>query len=98
MKVIESSNTLKEIGFRELRADADSIIDAVSKGQSYIVKRKSKALFKIVPLDEEVWVTVIDFTEISSQGIEIEAVLAAMEDIKQTNPKKYGRSNSKVSR
>lgn len=95
MKFVESNPQPKEIGFRELRLETDEIIEAVNAGASYIVSRKSKPLFKIVPLEEEVWDTVIDFTELSPKGVDINAVLHVMDEMKQT--KKYGRSSTKIS-
>jgi antitoxin (DNA-binding transcriptional repressor) of toxin-antitoxin stability system len=98
MKVIESNlKKVREIGFRELRLDADSVILGVKNGESYIVKRNSRPLFRIVPLEEEVWETVIDFTEVAPEGVEIDTVLSAMDELKQENPRRYGRQSKKVS-
>jgi len=41
----------------------------VKKGQSFMVFKKSKPLFKISPIDEEYWEEVIDFTKIKKGGI-----------------------------
>lgn len=97
-RIIESQTDYEEIGFRELRNSSDEVIAGVGKGKSYVVKRKSKALFRIVPLEQEVWETVIDFDEIKSGGIEANDLLAEMEKAKRKNPKKYGRQNTKISR
>ncbi|MEK9196226.1 MAG: hypothetical protein AAB914_02545 [Patescibacteria group bacterium] len=91
MKIVESPAKYEEIGFRELRTASDDIIAGVGQGKSYIVKRKSKALFKIVPLEEAVWETVIDFTEISPKGVDADELLVQMDILKHKNPKKYGR-------
>lgn len=98
MKNIETPLKLPSIGFKELRENADAIIAQVEQGQSFVVKRHSKPLFRIVPLDEEVWNTVIDFGEIDPHGVSIDDVLAAMEELKREQPEKYGRQNKKVSR
>ena len=37
---------------------------------SFIVMKRSKALFRITPVDEGGWETVIDFTKFRKEGIE----------------------------
>lgn len=98
MKKIESKKKLESIGFRELRENSDTVIDRVTKGQSFVVKRKSKALFRIVPLEEEVWDTVIDFTEVDQKGVAVDEVLRVMDELRIEQPEKYGRQSKKVSR
>lgn len=99
MKIIESNpKKMREIGFRELRLKADDVVKAVRAGDSFVVKRNSEPLFRIMPLEEEVWQTVIDFTEIDTQGVVIDDVLSAMEELKQEQPARYGRPGKKVSR
>jgi prevent-host-death family protein len=92
MKIIESNpKKVREIGLRQLRLNADEVVEAVRNGQSYLVRRKSEAVFRIVPVEEEVWQTVIDFTEVKPEGVEIKDILGAMEKVKRDNPDKYGR-------
>ena len=95
---IEANSNPKTIGFRELRENSDAIIEAVANGDSFVVKRKSKAVFKLVPIEEEVWNTLIDFTEIDPDGVPAQDVLEAIERLQKKNPEKYGRQNRKVSR
>ncbi len=71
----------KIIGLRELRENTESYIKAVEKkGDSFIVVRRSKPVFKIAPLNEEdeKWETVIDFTKIKKGGVPLEEVMAKM--------------------
>ncbi|MDZ7785893.1 MAG: type II toxin-antitoxin system prevent-host-death family antitoxin [Candidatus Saccharibacteria bacterium] len=96
-KYIETNKNTEEIGFRELRNNADSVIRNVGKGKSYVVKRHSKPLFRIVPMDEPVWNTVVDFTELSPEGVGIEEVLESIDQLKAEKPKKYGGQNKKIS-
>ena len=98
VKKIESRAEIEAIGFRELREDSDRVIARVSAGESFVVKRKSKALFRIVPLEEEVWDTVIDFTDIEGAGVDADDVLVAIDELKREIPEKYARSHKKVSR
>lgn len=83
MKIIEADTNTEDLGFRELRENSDRIIAEVAKGKTFLVKRKSKPLFRIVPVQEEVWETVIDFTEVGRWGVKAGDVLRAIDDIKR---------------
>ncbi len=51
----------------------------VQKGESFIVVKQSKPLFRIGPVDEEEnWETLIDFTKIKKGGVPIDEVLAGL--------------------
>ena len=54
---MDSKNKLKIVGLRELRNNMDYYVSEVAKGKSFIIARKSKAVFKIepVPKGELVW-------------------------------------------
>ncbi|PIP29961.1 hypothetical protein COU12_00860 [Candidatus Jorgensenbacteria bacterium CG10_big_fil_rev_8_21_14_0_10_54_38] len=66
------------IGLRELREKTDVFINAVEKGRSFIVVRRSKPVFRISPPDEEseLWERVVDFTKIKKTGVPLEKLLA----------------------
>src|SRR3989344_7866668 len=59
------SNKTSIIGFKELRENADKYISAVEKGRTFTVVRRSKPIFKMMPVDEwgdeGTWETVVDF-------------------------------------
>ncbi len=64
------------VGLRELRGNIDAYASKVKRGGSFIVMRKSKPLFKIVPLDlENQWETMVDFTEINKNGVSAKEIL-----------------------
>lgn len=64
------------VGLKELRGNINTYISKVKKGDSFIVVRKSKPLFKIVPLEfENQWETMADFTEISNNGVAAKEIL-----------------------
>lgn len=79
-KVSEKRNI---VGVKELRENLDHYIDKVSKGASFTVVRRSKAVFTIVPLDEEEqWETVFDATrDNKGKGIPAEDILKALKNI-----------------
>lgn len=67
------------IGLKELRKDVNTYISQVQKGKSFIVVRRSKPIFKISPPDaEELWETIVDFTEIKKGGIALKDMLSRL--------------------
>ena len=67
------------IGLKELRQNMPIFTKNVQRGQSYIVVKQSKPLFKIVPLAEEgQWEEVIDFTAVKKGGVKLEELLARL--------------------
>ena len=63
------------IGLKQLRERTEDYVKEVKKGQSFIVMRKSKPIFKITPVEEEAWEAVVDFTAIKKGGVDIEDIL-----------------------
>ena len=74
------------IGFKDLRENADKYINAVARGKSFTVVRRSKPIFNITPTDEwgdeGVWRTLIDFTKIKKGGVRAEEVLASLKRLR----------------
>ena len=68
------------MGLKELRENVDSYIKAIEKkGDSFIVLRRSKPVFKISPLNEdEEWETAIDFTQIKKGGVPLKELLSRL--------------------
>ena len=66
------------IGLRDLREHTDKYIDMVNKGESLIVIRRSKPIFKISPPEEGRWEAVTDFSKIKKGGININEILARL--------------------
>lgn len=66
------------IGLKEFRENVEAYAKKVSKGDSFIVVKRSKPIFRVAPLHEEdegQWKTVIDFTKIRKGGIPAEVLL-----------------------
>ena len=64
------------IGLKELRENIETYISQIKEGKSFIIIKKSKPVFKIVPPEaEDRWETVIDFTTINKNGISARRVL-----------------------
>lgn len=67
------------IGLRDFREKTKKYIDEVNKGKSFLVFKRSTPVFKISPIQEkEVWETVVDFTKIDKEGVDIDDVIAAL--------------------
>jgi prevent-host-death family protein len=63
------------IGLKELRQNVAKYARKVQSGQSFIVFKRSKPLFKITPLDDQHWEEVIDFTKLHRGGIDVDSLL-----------------------
>ena len=68
------------IGLKELREKVDTYINEIQKGKSFIVMRRSKPIFKLVPPDEsaEMWETVVHFTKFYKNGIPARQLLKSL--------------------
>ena len=68
------------VGLKELRENIETYISKVREGDSFIVVKKSKPVFKISPADDdqELWESVIDFTKIKKGGVPIADLLSRL--------------------
>jgi len=72
----------KMIGLRDLRENTDTYINRVSEGESFVVYRRLKPVFKITSPEDEQWEELIDFTKLKKGGIEIKDLLSRLRKIK----------------
>ena len=80
----------KIIGLKVLRENMGEYAVKVAQGESFIVVKQSKPLFKIGPIDEEEsYETLIDFTKIKKGGVPIDEVLEAL----RIRNKKHGQTS-----
>jgi len=64
------------VSLKQLREEFPKYIDAVEKGQSFTVIKRSKPIFQIGPIaDDGDWQTIVDFTEIDSNGVVVDDIL-----------------------
>lgn len=66
------------IGLKKLRENMPDFIKKISAGQSFIVFKQSKPLFKISPIEDKEWEAVIDFTKIKKGGVDINDLLTRL--------------------
>lgn len=65
------------IGLKEFRENVEAFTKKIDKGQSFIIFKKSKPVFKVSPVDDD-WEEVIDFTTIKKGGVNINDLLARL--------------------
>jgi len=68
------------VGLKELRANMETYIKRVEKGESITITRRSTPLFVISPVDDEgQWETVIDFVKETGKGMPIQELITSLE-------------------
>lgn len=68
------------VNLKELRENMTKYAKRVEKGDSFIVMKRSKPLFRISPVDdEEGWETVIDFAKYRKGGMPVDEVIRILE-------------------
>ena len=78
------------VGLKELRQNTERYISEVNRGKSFTVVRRSKPIFRILPVDEwgdeGIWETVLDFTKLGyPEGISTTELLARLESRRHTS-------------
>ncbi len=63
------------INLKELRENMQQYAKKVQSGDSFVVFKRSKPLFRITPIEIDVWEEVIDFTKIRKGGVHLEELL-----------------------
>ena len=63
------------VNLKNLRENMQEYAQKVQRGQSFIILKKSKPLFKISPIEEGPWEEVIDFTKIKKGGVNLKELL-----------------------
>lgn len=72
------------VGLKELRANMETYIKRIEKGESLTVTRRSTPLFVISPVDDEgQWGTVIDFVKETGKGMPMEELLESLKRYEQ---------------
>ena len=80
---MKEKNTNSIIGLKDLRENMASYINNIEKGKSFVVVRRSRPIFRIVPIDEwgdeGGWETVLDFRKIRRDGVPVDEVISSLE-------------------
>ncbi len=74
------------ISVKDLRLNLQKYADRAHKGESFLVVKRSRPVFQIIPIEEvdpvedaKGWKTVVDFTKINKKGVPVEDVLKALQ-------------------
>ena len=74
------------IGLKELRENTEHYINAINKGRSFTVVRRSRPIFKVMPVDEwgdeGKWESMIDFRKLKKNGVLASEVLKTLHKIR----------------
>ena len=69
----------KIIGLKDLRYNMEKYANKVKNGESFIILKRNKPVFKLSPVDEnENWEEVINFTKIKKGGIDIDDLISVL--------------------
>lgn len=71
----------KIIGLKELREKMPEYEKKIAEGNSYLVVKKSRPIFRISPPEsetEEMWEGVVDFTRIEKGGVALDDILSRL--------------------
>jgi prevent-host-death family protein len=68
------------IELKDLRENVTRYAARAQRGESFVVSRQSKPIFKITPVDptEEQWEKVIDFRTVKKGGVKLSDLLARL--------------------
>jgi prevent-host-death family protein len=66
------------VGLKELREHIDKYASRAQKGETLMVVRRSKPLFRITGAEEAEWEEVIDFTKIKKGGVKMQDILSRL--------------------
>ena len=77
------------IGLKELRENMGTYIRHAEQGKSFTVVRRSRPIFRIMPIDEwgdeGTWETVVDFRKINPRGAPTENAIASLKRVNAQN-------------
>lgn len=72
-------NTTNTVSLKQLREEFPKYIEAIEKGQSFTVIKRSKPIFQISPVaDDGEWQTIADFTSLQPEGVSVDDILAEL--------------------
>lgn len=69
------------VKLKDLRENVAEYSDRVAKGESFIIMKRSHPIFRISPVDEGGWETVVDFTQFRKGGIPASELLEKLKGI-----------------
>ena len=72
------------VALKDFRLNTQSYIDKVSKGESFVVVKRSRPAFRLEPIAEQ-WETVADFSNLPGGGIKIDEFITRLDKLDGQN-------------
>lgn len=69
------------VTLKEFREDVAKYAGRIARGETFVVTKRSRPLFRVEPVEEEGWETVIDFTQFRKGGIPASQLLKMLESV-----------------
>lgn len=67
-----------QISLKEFRQDVAKYAAKVAKGQSLVVTKRAKPMFRVEAVHESEWEEVIDFTKLRRGGVDVDELLSRL--------------------
>ncbi len=81
MKKPQKKTNYNFLKLKDFRLDSETYIRRLDKGESFTVIKRSKPIFKMVPIDDDedgMWESIADFTKINPNGIPVMDFIKAL--------------------
>lgn len=78
MAKLKTTNT---ISLKDLRQNFPEFIEKIEKGKSFVVIKRSQPVFKISPVEEDLWEPVIDFSLFKPNGLSASQLLKTIDKL-----------------
>ena len=72
------------IALKDFRLNAQSYIDKVAKGESFVVVKRSRPAFRIDPIEEQ-WETIADFSDLPGGGLKLDEFISRLDSLDGQN-------------
>lgn len=66
------------VNLKDLLENVATYARRVQRGESFVIIKRSRPLFKISPIEDDRWEEIIDFTKIQRGGVNINEILARL--------------------
>lgn len=93
------------VNIKELRLNMNKYVNAVARGKSFLVMKRSRPVFQMNPIKEisladdgPGWKTVIDFTKIRKGGVPLEEAMEVLRKVREEEDDKTRKGVSKTKR
>lgn len=68
------------VALKDFRLNAQSYINKVAKGESFVVVKRSRPAFRMEPIEDQ-WETIADFSDLPGGGIRLEEFITRLDKL-----------------